>query len=210
MRQQLIEPKQERARLTRRKLLDAAVAELVEGGYGALTTSGVARRAGVSRGAQQNHFPHKRTLVAEAVHHLALRQRVALRQSVIAAPQGSERVAIALDILFEQYSGALFASILELSLAARTEPELRELVRAEEREISRAITDTAITIFGERTAATRAFGAIWATVLSAVRGLALLKLLGHPARGVDVQWAATRETLVALLADWTGQATGGQ
>ena len=61
------EPQQARARATRRRLLDAAVDELIDHGYVGFTTPGVARRAGVSRGAQQNYFPHKTTLVADFI-----------------------------------------------------------------------------------------------------------------------------------------------
>lgn len=196
------EPQQPRAHATRLKLLDAAVEELVESGYAGLTTIAVAHRAGVSRGGQQNHFPHKQTLVAEAIHHLAERQIHELEQRVAAAPRGRERLQVALDILFEQYSGRLFAAVIELSLAARSEPELLEVIVADERAISRAINDTAATIFGADVVALPAFAERWATALSAVRGLALLKVLGHPARTVDRQWTATRRELVALMSDW--------
>src|SRR5829696_8799707 len=97
-------PKQARAHATRQRLLDAAVAELVERGYAGLTTPGVAQRAGVSRGAQQNYFPHKRTLVAEAVRHLGQREIADLDERVAAVPRGRARVEVALDILFDQYS----------------------------------------------------------------------------------------------------------
>jgi hypothetical protein len=40
----------------------------------------------------------------------------------------------------------------------------------------------------------------WATVLSAIRGLALLKLLGHPPGAIERQWTATRGQLLELLA----------
>jgi AcrR family transcriptional regulator len=195
-------PKQARALTTRRRLLDAAVEELVDRGYGALTTLNVARRAGVSRGAQQNHFPRKEVLVAEAIQHLAQRQINELAARVRAAPDGSERLLTALDILFEQYSGPLFAAVIDLSFAARTEPDLHEIIRRQERAISDAISDTAITLFGQRTAADARFAKTWATVLSTVRGLAFLKLLGHPTRTVDAQWRATRATLMTLLAGW--------
>ncbi len=188
------EPKQARAHATRRRLLDAAVEELLERGYVGLTTPGVARRAGVSRGAQQNYFPHKVTLVAEAVHHLAERQIEELRRRLAAVERGPALVQTGLDILFEQYSGPLFAAVVELSLAARGDAELRAVIAAEERAISRAIQETASTIFGADFVSSR-----WSTALSAVRGLALLKLLGHPPAGVDHQWAATRGELLELL-----------
>jgi len=188
------EPKQARAHATRRRLLDAAVEELLEHGYVGLTTPGVARRAGVSRGAQQNYFPHKATLVAEAVRHLALRQRDELRERVAEVPRGRARVQTGLDVLFEQYSGPLFAAVVELCLAARGDADLREVIATEERTISKAMQETATVIFGDDPPAQS-----WATVLSAIRGLALMKLLGHPPAAVDRQWAATRRQLLELL-----------
>jgi|tagenome__1003787_1003787.scaffolds.fasta_scaffold20912430_2 AcrR family transcriptional regulator len=193
------EPKQARAHATRRRLLDAAVEELVEHGYVGLTTPAVARRAGVSRGAQQNYFPHKATLVAEAVRHLALRQRDELRDRVAEVPRGRARVQTGLDILFEQYSGPLFAAVVELSLAARGDAEVREVIAGEERAIARSMQETATVIFGEEFPAAREDARRWATMLSAIRGLALLKLLGHPAEAVDRQWASTRRQLLDLL-----------
>src|SRR5690242_12442613 len=95
------EPKQARALATRARLLDAAVAELLDRGYAGLTTPGVAARAGVSRGAQQNHFPRKAALVAAAVRHLATRQLEELREQLADVPVGSERVHAGLDVLYE-------------------------------------------------------------------------------------------------------------
>jgi AcrR family transcriptional regulator len=194
-------PRQARAELTRRRLLDAAVDELLDRGYGGLTTPGVALRAGVSRGAQQNHFRRKIDLVGDAVRHLAQRQLDDLHSRLRDVPDGRERVAAALDVLFDQYSGRLFAVVVELSLAARGDPELREVIRQEERNISRNMYETVITIFGPGFPETAEASARWTVVLSAIRGLAMLKLLGHTVDSVDRQWATTRPQLLSLLAD---------
>lgn len=193
------EPKQARAHATRRRLLDAAVEELLEGGYSALTTPAVARRAGVSRGAQQNYFPHKATLVVAAVRHLAARQLEELREQLSEVPSGADRVRAGLDVLFEQYSGRLFACLIELSLASRGDPQLREVISAEEQSISETVRATAAVIFGEGFPSDREEATRWGSVLAAIRGLALLRLLGHSARGVDRQWQATRGHLLSLL-----------
>src|SRR6202167_3273300 len=55
---------------TRRRLLDAAIVCLVERGYANTTTSEIAERAGLSRGAQLYHFPKKEELLTSAVEHL--------------------------------------------------------------------------------------------------------------------------------------------
>jgi len=46
----------ERRRATQEAILKAAVALLVEEGYAKFSTISVAKRAGVSRGARENHF----------------------------------------------------------------------------------------------------------------------------------------------------------
>ena len=195
-----VEPKQARAHETLRRLLTAAVDELLEHGYAGLSTAAVARRAGVSRGAQQNYFPHTQTLVMEAVRHLASLQREDLRERVSAVPRGRARVQTGLDVLFEAYSGPLFAAVVELSLAARDDADLHAVITSEEQATSRAMQETARAILGEGFPESRERAQRWATVLSAIRGLALLKLLGHPASSVDRQWSATRKQLLELLA----------
>jgi AcrR family transcriptional regulator len=53
---------EERRAATRGALLDATIDCLVEYGYHGVTTSRVAERAGVSRGAQVHYFPTKTDL----------------------------------------------------------------------------------------------------------------------------------------------------
>lgn len=194
-----LEPQQARAHQTRRRLLAAAVDELLEHGYAGLSSAAVARRAGVSRGAQQNHFPHKQTFVMEAVRHLARLQRDELKARVDAVPGGRARVQTGLDVLFEAYSGPLFAAVVELSLAARDDAELHAVITSEERATSAAMQETATAIFGEGFPESREQAQRWATVLSAIRGLALLRLLGHSPDAVGRQWAATRGQLLELI-----------
>lgn len=113
---------------TRARLLDATIECLDELGYARTTTPEIARRAGVSRGAQLHHFPTKAALVAAAVEHL-FRRRVAEFLSAFAAvPPGADRLAAALDILWQLVSGRSFHAWLELLVASRTDPELRALM----------------------------------------------------------------------------------
>lgn len=202
-RPQALEPKQERSRETRRRLLDAAVEELLENGYTGLTSGSVAQRVGVSRGAAQNHFPQRSTLIAEAIRHLGHQQTEELRRVLGASSaKGATRFKAALDVIFEQYSGGRFAAIIELSLAARRDPILRKVVEVEERAIGRELSAVVGELFRAQSRdGDDGLGKRWATALSTVRGLALLKLLGHPAASVDLQWKSTRESIVSLFED---------
>ncbi|MDN0193477.1 TetR/AcrR family transcriptional regulator [Streptomyces sp. S.PNR 29] len=56
--------KQERARRTREKVLDAAAEEFAAQGYDRATLNDVARRTGMTKGALYGHFPSKEILAA--------------------------------------------------------------------------------------------------------------------------------------------------
>lgn len=60
-------PKQQRSHATRARLVDAAVAMLVEHGLAGATTPRIASRAHVSQGALFKHFPTKDAILAAAV-----------------------------------------------------------------------------------------------------------------------------------------------
>jgi len=94
------DPRQDRSRATRQRLLEAAVACLAELGWGGSTVSVVAERAGVSRGAAQHHFPTREDLFTAAVEHVAAERSAALsalppRGGAGTAAQGADRVGAA-------------------------------------------------------------------------------------------------------------------
>lgn len=194
------EPRQERSRATRRRLLDAAIDELADVGYAGFTTSGVARRAGVSRGAQQGHFPHRHLLLAEALAHLTARQVEELERLLEDGRGGPRPVAETLDLIYRQYCGPLFLASMELALARRTDVAVAPLVAENEREVAGALDDV-----GRRLLAPGAWGDSpermrrWALALSTIRGLAVLRLLGHTDRSVDRRWREVRADLAGML-----------
>ncbi len=112
----------------RLRLLDAAVECLYELGYSGTTTIEVAARAGVSRGAQLHHFPTKERLVTEAVRHVLATRLEEFRESFASLPDSADKPGAAIDILWGKLSGRAFYAWLELVVAARTDPPLREAV----------------------------------------------------------------------------------
>jgi AcrR family transcriptional regulator len=195
----MLEPKQARSHATRQRLLDAAVEVLVEEGYGGISASTVARRAGVSRGAHQHHFANRETLVIEAVRHMSVGQLDQLRERIASLPSGPKRVAGAIDFIFDMYSGTFFAAILELSLAARHEEELRDAVAEEEREMARTIHQLGVETLGEQAFAETALARRWTTSIATIRGLALLRVLQHSEKTLRRQWRIARPEILASL-----------
>lgn len=133
----------QRSAETRQKLLDATIDSLVELGYAGTSTQGIARRAGVSRGAQLHQFPTKVSLVVAAVEHL-VEKRLA---EILATNPDPER---GLEVLVGAFTGPLFYAALELWVAARTDAELFQAMVPLERRVTDALTGGASEVMGER------------------------------------------------------------
>jgi AcrR family transcriptional regulator len=123
---------EERSAETRRRLLDATVACLFERGYAGTTTTEIATRAGVSRGAQLHHFPKKDELVVGALEHVFELRLTEMSAAIAEPPPGNreDRIAILIDTIWPGFKGPTFYAWLELVVASRTDPALNEAVRA--------------------------------------------------------------------------------
>ncbi|REE97880.1 TetR/AcrR family transcriptional regulator [Thermomonospora umbrina] len=197
----------ERTAATRRVLLDATVACLVEHGYHGTTTTRVVERAGTSRGAQVHHFPTKNDLVLAAVRHLADKQTEAFMTSGIAALQASEDwVGEALDLIWEVHQGPLFDASIELWVAARTDPKLREQVAAFERRVNETIVELCRTFIGDRADDRQVLDDL-SVVMETVRGLRLLAFV-HPAEqgSLNRRWERSKTRLRRMLTNWPSDA----
>jgi AcrR family transcriptional regulator len=122
---------EERSAETRRRLLEAAIACLNERGYTGTTTTEIAGRAGVSRGAQVHHFRHKEELVIGALEHICERRLAELEFAFEELPIGGLefRLETLIDLMWTAFRGPSFYAWLELLVASRTEPILRAAVR---------------------------------------------------------------------------------
>jgi AcrR family transcriptional regulator len=188
----------ERSATTRDALLDATIACLVEDGYANTTTSRVAERAGVSRGAHLHHFQTRQALLAAAMERLAERRGAQLLAAAEDLPEGRERLVQGLDLLWESYANPLFQAALDLWSHARTDPDLRERLVPVERRLDRqtlAITRRLFPALAEHPD----FDRLIEMAVSTIRGLALLDTL-HPGDGRNrKQWSYSRARLVELF-----------
>jgi AcrR family transcriptional regulator len=115
---------------TRRRLLDSAILCLIDRGYANTTTSEVAERAGLSRGAQLYHFPRKEELLTSAVDHLFHLMFSEMKEKVGRLSNENDRRAAAIDLLWEIANGPLATAWIELVVASRTDSYLRDTVTA--------------------------------------------------------------------------------
>jgi AcrR family transcriptional regulator len=131
------EPKQDRSRATRERLLEATVATLAEYGWGRTTVATVAARAGVSRGAAQHHFPTRGDLVTAAIRHMTDVRLSGLRSTLAVLPDDPHRTRRALDEIVQLYTGTLFKAALHVWTEAAVDPDLRTQVIPLERALAR-------------------------------------------------------------------------
>jgi AcrR family transcriptional regulator len=121
---------EERRNATRGVLLDATIATLVEHGYRGTTTLAVERRAGVSRGARIHHFANKASLLAAVADHLYEQLSDYYAEAFGGSHRRREpdldRLRHGLRDLWAIYQRPHFTAVLELNMAARTDPELQE------------------------------------------------------------------------------------
>jgi AcrR family transcriptional regulator len=118
----------ERREDTRARLLDATLESLVAVGYARTSTTEIADRAGISRGAQVYHYPSKAALVAAAVERLLERRYEEVKRLFEELPPGADGASAAIDLLWRMFEGPTFAAWLEFVNASRTDPELRAAV----------------------------------------------------------------------------------
>ncbi|MDT8914783.1 TetR/AcrR family transcriptional regulator [Amycolatopsis sp. PS_44_ISF1] len=116
---------EERSAAMRVRLLDATIDCLVEYGYAGTTTTRVAVRAGVTRGAQVHHFPAKADLVTSAIRHLAEKRTEVAMAELDRLRASADPVGDTLQLLWEMHQGPVFTATVELWVASRTDADLR-------------------------------------------------------------------------------------
>lgn len=110
----------------RTRICEGATACIAAEGYHRTSISQVVRRCGVSPGALQHHFPTKLDLVVATAEHLlgkSVRWFARTKASV-----GADRAAFAEAVRRswrEQFRSDDYAALLEIMVAARTDPKLR-------------------------------------------------------------------------------------
>lgn len=132
----------EKSASTRQRILDATIDCLIESGYARTTTVDVSERAGVSRGAMLHHYPSKAELLYAAMDYLHNKRLSDLRKEVAKFDEAEDVVEVAVNLFWEMVKHPWFHAMQELTMAARTDAELREtllpLADRFEREIFRA------------------------------------------------------------------------
>ncbi|MEV1294821.1 helix-turn-helix domain-containing protein [Pseudonocardia sp. NPDC049635] len=169
----------QRSQDSRARILDAAVACLIEGGYSGSTTLVIQSEAAVSRGRLLHHFPSRDRLLVAAAQHLAVK-RVAdteerVRRVVEQNPPADvfERADLVIELLWESFSEPHFWASIELWTAARVNSEIADVLRPEEKRLGAAIRASMARMFGDELASRPRFKQLRDLLLTSMRGTSM-------------------------------------
>jgi AcrR family transcriptional regulator len=131
----------ERSATTVAKLIDSTINAIVEVGYAGATTRDICDRAGVSQGGLFRHFPTRRDLIVATLEHIYVTRSVDFAE-ILEPDLGGEsaaRIAAQLRRVRDFVRDPINMVFLEVMMASRTEPDLRDgvvpLLQRADREI---------------------------------------------------------------------------
>jgi AcrR family transcriptional regulator len=186
------EPKQDRSRATRQRLLEATIDCLAEKGWAAATVSVVAERAGVSRGAAQHHFPTREDLITAALTYMFDTRTDQAMTAAVTEP-GPARTEAVVSGLVESYTSPLFKAALQVWTHAAADPALRERIVPLEARFGRDAHRRTIAALGVDDSDPVTHHLVQAT-LDLARGLGLADVLTDDSvrrKQIVHQWAVT-------------------
>jgi AcrR family transcriptional regulator len=190
---------QERSRVTQRRLLEATLDCLYEFGWSGATTTVIAERAGVSRGAQLHHYPTRAALVLAAVQHLAERRAEEIRTEAAALTgDRQERLDRVIELLASAFTGPLYVAALEVWVAARTDAELRDALVPLEARVGREMHRLTVEVLGADESRPGVREAVQAT-LDLLRGLGVANLLTDDTPRRTLLLAAWKQQLAKII-----------
>ena len=134
---------------TRTQITEAAIKCFVEYGYSRTTTTLIAEKAGLSRGAMLHHFPSRLAVVRAAVEHLHSKRLRAFRKAVSKTTPEGDHVRQSVEAYWAHVRHPMFVAFFELAVAARSEKELASILRPAQEAFEREWYDAAVDMFPE-------------------------------------------------------------
>ncbi len=158
---------QTKSQNTRNTILDAAIRCFYRYGYNNTTTEKIANEAGVSRGAMLHHFPSRADLIKAAVLHLNDKRLELFKreENTVQGDATHSRVDEGIDTYWKQLNTPYFVVFHELQIAARTDPELFDVLIPAIEELDRAWALTVREVFPDLALSPEIIRANWLTLL---------------------------------------------
>jgi AcrR family transcriptional regulator len=120
---------EERSEETRTKLIQAAIQCISDLGYSRTTLTEITRRAGVSVGAAQHHFPSKTDLIFATINYVFTEMHMFLAEMPHTSRSIEERIDHLLNNYWAWFSSPTYLAAWELIIGARQDEQLFAMIR---------------------------------------------------------------------------------
>jgi AcrR family transcriptional regulator len=161
----------------RERLLAAAVECICDVGYADATTTLIAERARVSRGALQHHFASKAELIEAVIDRVAGDLNLRFDVATLAAAPLEQRVALVCDHYWDVFMGASFRAVLSIAASIAADPALSPRLSTVLDFTRAGYGAVWLEIFHDTGRTDEELTATRRIVMSAARGFGVLKLL---------------------------------
>lgn len=191
----------ERSAETSSKLIAATISALHEKGYAATSTTLVAQKAGVSRGAMLHHYPTKVHLIAATVFAIYESDIAAYQETLRHVGDRDDWLDRLIDTAWSCFRSPGGIAQTEVWMAARSDPDLAAavlpvhvtIVRQSVLGVKMVLKDSVIDPH-------HSAEAILTYLVSALRGLSLQQVLGSPEGELQSGVSLVKTTMRAILA----------
>lgn len=195
---------EERSAATKEKLIRAAISFICENGFAAMTTTLVADRAGVSRGALQHQFGTRYDLVAAVIDYLSgeISNRTHGLAEVLSrrSPSFETRIDAAIKAYWEIYTSDMFFAVLNIFLGVRNDFEHYALLKRHMVTFYKTNDMMWLRLVADSPLPQAKLLAARRILFGALRGLAIGQVLGTQRRATNAEFQLMRDMFVAALA----------
>jgi AcrR family transcriptional regulator len=162
---------------TRRAVIDAAVASILERGFYRASSNEITRRAGVTWGVIQHYFGTRESLMLAVLEDGARRFDEVVQHGVIDGDTVAERLAQLLDVLAEHYGTQDYLAYMQIALNMDHDPTTSAEVRATLQQVARRSADQLRTLIRATLGPATSVPDLATTVFLTLRGFVVSQLL---------------------------------
>jgi AcrR family transcriptional regulator len=156
--------------VTRQRVLDAAVATVLERGYYHASTNEIARRAGVTWGALQHQFGTREALLLEVLNDRWRRLQEEMTTAEITGDTLEDRLRAVLDVLSTHYAQSEHLVQLQILLDLTHNPDTSDDARRAVADHGRALNDAWQPLFVQALGPAARFTSLVAYAFLTLRG----------------------------------------
>lgn len=158
---------------TREKLISATVECMSEVGYFDTTTTLVAERAGLSRGALQYHFPKRQDLLVAVIDHVGQALVLSLKETSSGEGTVEDRLRNISTAYLRVFQSQTYLAQLQIWIGVRNDPHLQKKVENMVKQSAAEQDRLWKNAFSDLNIPSEVISDLRGLVISAIRGIAL-------------------------------------